>query len=166
MTIQSRFVSYKSCVMVTRKEGGIEVNKAVGVKNIFVKDWKIRFGNVPRKRIASIPFMRNLVEFTKGETDPDYGTLTSLLHVKEDTDAIKDADLFDIYQRIFGAAPDNAAPTDSTVLNLIYQEADGCLQEAAGANFENKIVLSIATRLRAEQYMLGRINDQIGRAHV
>src|SRR3546814_7691765 len=64
-TIQSRFVSYKSCFMVTRKEGGIEVNKAVGVKNIFVKDWKIRFGNVPRKRIASIPFMRNLVEFTK-----------------------------------------------------------------------------------------------------
>jgi|TARA_R110000782_G_scaffold82779_14_gene162652 energy-coupling factor transporter ATP-binding protein EcfA2 len=158
-TIQSRFVSYNSCFMVTRKEEGIEVNKAVGVKNIFVNDWKIHFGNAPRKRIASIPFMRNLVEFTKGESDPDYGTLTSLLHVKEDTDAIKDADLFDIYQRIFGAAPDNSTPTGSSILDLIYQEADGCLRDAAGANFENKIVLSIATRLRAEQYMLGRIND-------
>ena len=33
------------------------------------------------------------------------------------------------------------------------------MAEAEGANFENKIVLSIATRLRAEEYMIGRIND-------
>ena len=158
-TIQSRFVSYNSCFMAARTEDGIEINRAVGIKNIFVNDWKINFGNEPRKRIASIPFMRNLVEFTKGEADPDYETLTSLLHVKENTDTISEADLFDIYQRIFGAPPDNAAQTDDRILSLIYQEADGCLQDADGANFENKIVLSIATRLRAEQYMLGRISD-------
>ena len=158
-TIQSRFVNYKSCFMVARKEGGIEINKAVGIKNIFVKDWKVHFGSEPRKRIASIPFMRNLVEFTKGEDDPDYTRLTSLLHVKDGTAAISDGDLFGIYQGIFGELPANAAHSEGTVLDLVYQEADGCLQDGEAANLENKIVLSIATRLRAEQYMLGRIND-------
>lgn len=159
-TIQSRFVSYNSCFMVARKEEGIEVNKAIGIKNVFVNDWKVHFGSEPRKRIASIPFMRNLVEYTKGETDPDYATLTSLLHVKDGTLGIQDSDLFQIYQTIFGAAPVNATPSGGSVLDLVYQEADGCLQEGDAANFENKIVLSVATRLRAEQYMLGRINDQ------
>ena len=159
-TIQSRFVSYNSCFMVARKEEGIEVNKAIGIKNVFVNDWKVHFGSEPRKRIASIPFMRNLVEYTKGETDPDYVTLTSLLHVKDGTLGIQDSDLFQIYQTIFGAAPANATPSGGSVLDLVYQEADGCLQDGDAANFENKIVLSVATRLRAEQYMLGRINDQ------
>lgn len=158
-TIQSRFVSYKSCFMVTRKEGGIEINKAVGIKNIFVNDWKMHFGSDPRKRIASIPFMRNLVEFTKGDDDPDYQTLTALLHIKDGTAGIRDSDLFDIYQSIFGAFPANAAPSGASVLDMVYQEADGCLKDGDAANFENKIVLSIATRLRAEQYMIGRIND-------
>jgi len=158
-TIQSRFVNYKSCFMVARKEGGIEINKAVGIKNIFVNDWKVHFGSEPRKRIASIPFMRNLVEFTKGEDDPDYARLTSLLHVKDGTAAISDSDLFSIYQGIFGEPPVNADPPAGTVLDLVYQEADGCLQDSEAANFENKIVLSIATRLRAERYMLGRISD-------
>lgn len=158
-TIQSRFVNYNSCFMVARNEDGIEVKKAVGIKNIFVKDWKIHFGSGRRKRIASIPFMRNLVEFTKGENDADYMALTSLLHIKHDTTAIQDSDLFGIYERVFGAAPANGAPSGGTVIDLIYSEADGCLDDGDAANFENKIVLSIATRLRAEQYMLRRIND-------
>lgn len=158
-TIQSRFVNYKSCFMVARREDGIEINKAVGIKNIFVNDWKVHFGCDPKKRIAAIPFMRNLVEFTKGEDDPDYKTLTSLLHIKDGTTAILDTDLFNIYKGIFSSAPANAAPSGDTVLDLVYQEADGCIQAGDAANFENKIVLSIATRLRAEQYMLRRIND-------
>ena len=158
-TVQSRFVNYDSCFMATRNEEGIQVDDAVGIKNIFVNDWKIYFGNQPRKRIACIPFMRNLVEFTNGEEDTDYKNLTSLLHIKANTETITDANLFEIYERTFGAAPDNAAQSDQTVLDMIYKEADECLQAADGANFENKIVLSIATRLCAEQYMLGRIND-------
>lgn len=158
-TLESRFLRRDSCFMVARKEGGIEVSQAVGIRNIFVNDWKVHFGTTPRKRIASIPFMRNLVEFTKGTQDPDYIALTALLHVKADTATITDAELFEFYSRIFGTAARNATPTADTALDLIYREADGCLVEADGANFENKIVLSIATRLRAEQYMIGRIDD-------
>ncbi|SFO41759.1 hypothetical protein SAMN04487859_1479 [Roseovarius lutimaris] len=66
--------------------------------------------------------------------------------------------LDELMERMLGAEL-TAAPSGGSVLDLVYQEADGCLQDGDAANFENKIVLSIATRLRAEQYMLGRIND-------
>ncbi|REF73488.1 phage infection protein (plasmid) [Paracoccus versutus] len=164
-TLESRFLKRDSCFMVARREGGTEIGAAVGIRNIFVNDWKINFGNSPRKRIASIPFMRNLLEFTKGSQDADYRALTALLHVKPNTATITDAELFAFYDRIFDGPARNAAPTPGTVLDLIYQQADECLAEADGANFENKIVLSIATRLRAEQYMIARINDpeEVGR---
>jgi len=160
-TIQSRsVVRYDSCFMVTRKESGIVVNKAVGIKNIFVNDWKINFGSDLKKRIASIPFMRNLVEYMKGKSDSNYEKLTSLLHIKDNTQTIKDKHLFQIYKTLFGEVPANSTePFEGIVLDLIYQEADGCLQDGDAANFENKIVLSIATRLRAEQYMLNRISN-------
>ncbi len=158
-TIQSRFVNYKSCFMVTRQDDGIAIDKAVGIKNIFVKDWKIHFGSEPRKRIASIPFMRNLVEFTKGDDDPDFMKLTALLHIKTSTATIQDSDLFDIYEAMFGVSPTDAALSGGSVLDLIFQEADDCLEAGDAANFANKIVLSIAARLRAEQYMLQCIDD-------
>ena len=158
-TIHSRFVNYRSCFMVTRKEEGIEVNKAVGIKNIFANDWKLKFGYETRKRIASIPFIRNLVELTKGKEDSDYTKLTSLLHIKEDTYKIQDSDLIKIYESCFGTSPDKADPLGDSVLQLIYKEADNCLQDGEATNFENKIVLSIATRLRAEEFMLKEIDD-------
>lgn len=157
-TVESRFVRYNSCFMVSRNDDGVQVNRATGIKNIFVKDWKINFGSAPRKRIASIPFMRNIVEFTKG-ADDDYAELTALLHVKATTDQITDAELFQLYARIFGGPPANSAQTSGTVEAMIYSEADACLSAPEGANFENKIVLSIAARLRAERFMISRIAD-------
>ncbi|MCY4302871.1 MAG: hypothetical protein OXC68_14210 [Aestuariivita sp.] len=99
------------------------------------------------------------MEFTKGEDNPDYLKLTSLLHIKDTTTGIQDDTLFEIYKNIFGDFPANANPFKGAVLDLVFQEADSCLNDGDSANFENKIVLSIAVRLRAEQYMLRRIND-------
>lgn len=64
---------------------GLTLSKASGIQNVFVRDWKKAFFDDPMKRIASVPFMRNLIEYTKGEADPDYLSLTSLLHWKKDT---------------------------------------------------------------------------------
>ena len=114
-----------------------------------------------RKRVACIPFMRNLVEFTKDTKNSDYKTLSSLLHIRDNTDTITDIELFAIFEKIFGEKPSSANPTDHTALNLIYQEADKCVGAATGANFENKIVMSIAARLRAEQYLRGRCKSLV-----
>lgn len=158
-TVESRFVSYASCFMATKNENEITIKKATGIKNVFVKDWKVHFGSNPRKRIACIPFMRNLLEYTKGVQDADYKLLTSLLHIKSTTETITDTELFDCYKRVFHDFPTEMNVTAHTVLELIFQEADKCLSENIGANLENKIVLSIASRLRAEQFMIDRLCD-------
>jgi len=45
------------------------------------------------------------------------------------------------------------------VLPLVFQQAEKCLDEAECINFENKVVLSIAIRLIAEDIMIRRIHD-------
>ncbi len=158
-TVQSRFVSYPCCFMVAKDANGVVISPAVGIKNIFVKDWKPNFAASARKRIASIPFMRNLVEFTKGEADPAYQTLTSLLHWKPNTAGLLEKDLFDIHNALFGTALVAADGGGLSVVDVIHKEAKECLVAAGGANFENKIVLSIAVRLQAEAFMVQKIND-------
>lgn len=157
-TVHSRFIAYPYCLMVVKTNAEITLTQASGIKNIFVNDWKPNFTKDARKRVASIPFMRNLVEFTKGDADPDFAKLTSLLHWKVDSRSITDTDLYSIYSTLFGV-PVVSANGQSIVVDLIHQEAAGCLAAGDGLNFENKIVLSIAIRLLAEEFMAARIND-------
>ncbi|KUM23667.1 phage infection protein [Mesorhizobium loti] len=158
-TIKSRFVGYGNCLMVSRNSSGITLSKAAGIDNIFVNDWKAHFFDDPKKRIASVPFMRNLIEFTKGDQDTEYLKLTSLLHWKADTANIAEVDLDSIYHGLFGAALAPAGDRSAPVLTGIYTAADSCLGAPDGANFENKIVLAVAIRLKAEQFMAAKIGD-------
>lgn len=155
-TVQSRYIPYNCCRMASKSSAGITLVKASGIQNVFVKDWKPAFFNDARKRIAAIPFMRNLVEFTRGDADPDFMKLTSLLHWKADTSAITEDDLAGIYNKMFGT---NGVASNGSALvaDIIKREADECLKAADGANFENKIVLSIAIRLCAERYLIDKI---------
>lgn len=45
------------------------------------------------------------------------------------------------------------------VMDIIEECADACLKAGQGINFENKIVLSIAIRIAAEKFMIGKIRD-------
>jgi hypothetical protein len=157
-TINSRFVDYAGCLMATKSSTETVLAKAVGIKNIFVKDWKLNFFTDMKKYVASIPFMRNLIEYTHGDTDPDYLKLTSLLHWRADSAAITHADLDAIYTKLFGIASPgtNAA---AKVVDTIKQEAANCLAAGGGVNFEHKIVLAIAIRLAAERFMVKKIAD-------
>ena len=156
-TIESRFVPYSHCLMASKSSKGISLEQATGIKNVFVHDWKKHFFTDPRKRIASIAFLRNLVEFTTGEGDPKFLKLTSLLHWKADSGAITEAELDTIYGGICGGtgASVNGA---KCVVDLIKSEAASCVKSASD-NFESKIVLAIAIRLAAEAYMTRKIND-------
>ncbi|RUZ81193.1 hypothetical protein EN947_19675 [Mesorhizobium sp. M7A.F.Ca.US.003.02.2.1] len=158
-TIKSRFVGYGNCLMVSRNSDGITLAKAAGIDNVFVNDWKAHFFNDSKKRIASVPFMRNLIEFTKGDGDAGYLKLTSLLHWRADTASTTEAELDEIYQGLFGLGQKPVDDRTGSVVNGIYAAASECLVAPDGANFEHKIVLSIAIRLKAEEFMAGKIND-------
>ena len=157
-TINSRFISYSHCLMASKSSDGVVLAQAVGIKNIFVNDWKPHFFNDPKKKIASIPFIRNIIEYTKGEEDAEFIKLTSLLHWKADTDEITQNDLDGIYNSVFGTTG-NSADGEKTVVDIIHHEASECLNAGDGINFENKIVLSIAIRIATEEFMVDKIND-------
>ena len=158
-TIESRrLVQRKNCFMVSKTAVGVTLEAAQGVRNVFINAWKPAFFTDDRKKICCVPFMRNLIEYTKGEADPDYLLLTSLLHWKVGTDQITVGDLDDIYSRLFGAAGQSGNPA-VRVADLLTAEVAACLQAPDGINFENKVVLAIATRLQAERFMAAKIND-------
>jgi hypothetical protein len=157
-TINSRFVDYSHCLMTFKSSTEITMKQASGIRNVFVNDWKANFFKEPRKRIASIPFIRNLIEYTKGDKDPAFTKLTSLLHCKPDSAKITQADLDAIYAQAFGGKAMSANPKEA-VVEMIRREADECLKAQEGVNFENKIVLSIAIRIVAEAFMIKKIND-------
>lgn len=158
-TIESRnLVPRKNCFMVSKTTGGVTLEAAQGVRNIFSKVWKPGYFTSNQKKICCIPFMRNLIEYTKGEVDADYLRLTSLLHWKADTEQIAVADLDTIYNKIFGATGQSGNGA-TPIVDVLATEAAACLQAADGINFENKVVLAIATRLYTEKFMAAKIND-------
>lgn len=157
-TVESRFVGYSNCLMASKTGTGVALEKAAGIKNVFINDWKGAFFSDPRKKIASISFMRNLIEYTRGDVDPDFVKLTSLLHWKADSQEITVSDLDGIYNGLFSATG-GSADGHKPVVALIDEEAKECLNAPDGINFANKVVLAIATRLAAEKFMVDKIND-------
>ncbi len=159
-TLESRaVVGYDRCFMAQKGEDKVVLNRAVGIKNPFINDFKLRFFQDGMKRVACIPFIRNILEYTKGEDDPDYLTLTSLLHWKSDTASIDQESIDKIFRRVFGGEESWAAPSDS-VVDLVMEQSDIALKADEGVNFENKIVMSIAIRLLSESHMVAELADQ------
>ncbi len=148
------------CLMVTKTGGGVSFQRAKGVQNVFVKDWKPHFFTDRGKKIAAITFTRNIIEYTKGTADADYATLTSLLHWKADTPTILEEGLNDIYIRVFGPPAVVPPATHKPVIGMIDEEAKVVLAQGGAANFEEKIVLAIAVRMTAERFMVAKIADQ------
>lgn len=157
-TIESRFVGYSNCFMATRNGNAISFTKATGIRNIFAKDWKRHFFTDSRKKIASIPFLRNLVEMSTGDQHSDFAKLTSMLHWKNDSATITVQELDTIYNRIC-ETNGNSDDTSRLVHDLLMDEAEECLSAGTGTNLENKIVLAIAIRLKAEHFMIDKIAD-------
>jgi hypothetical protein len=159
-TVQSRFAQYDRCLMAIKSSVGIELRKAEGIKNIFVNGWKSHFYTDAKKRIACIAFMRNLIEYQKGLNDPVYIQLTSLLHWKNDSPTITEADLDQVFDNFF-SSPGSWPNSNEIVIDNIANEAQSCLSAPDGVNFEHKIVMSIAIRIAAEKYMVNKIADPV-----
>ncbi|MCD4704727.1 hypothetical protein K8R66_01490 [bacterium] len=109
--------------------------------------------------VASIPFIRELGKYC-GINDAK--KLTSLLHIKSDTNSLTIQDLEGIFKTVL-KDKDTLELDNSTdnVFDLIFKLADEILQNTDEIiELENKIVLSIAIRLKAENFIIQEINDQ------
>lgn len=141
-TLLSRgVVGYNKCFMAQKGEGKVTLAQASHVRNPFINGFKQNFFDNGMQRIASIPFVRNILEYTKGEDDPDYLMLTSLLHWKADSASIDNAELDRIFNETFQVSEKKSWKTgDRPVIDLLLEQAEAALVAAEGINFENKIV--------------------------
>ncbi len=155
-TIESRFVGYRNCIVASKNGGGISLAQATGIRNIFAHDWKLHFFDDSKKKIASIPFLRNLVEMTIGDGSDHYKKLTSMLHWTSTSQTINVGDLDDIFNDICQTSG-RSVDRKKLVYDLLMEETANCFSTSSGMNLENKIVLSIAIRLQAERFMINRI---------
>jgi len=125
--------------------------------------WKERYTENPSILIAMIPFVRNLIEYKESGASEDYMKLTSMLHIKSDTRNLKIFDLEAIVSQVIKPKQLSAFfNKDDLILDLIYLTADNIVknQEDESLALENKIVLSIAIRLHAEEFMWKHVQNQ------
>lgn len=156
-SIANTFVPRDRCLMANRVEEAISFVKADGLKNYLTGVLKQRVPSRVSALCASIPFSRNLLEYTKGSKDPDYVTLTSMLHWKQNTSSITVGGYLRIYNDLFRAHLDDS---DSRVLVEVLEETAESICEAtvhAGLELEDKIALSMAIRMSAERHLTERI---------
>ena len=159
-TLESRFVPYSQCLMSQKTDEGVALIRAGGIKNPFINDFKPKFFSDAVRRVAAIPFIRNLLEYTRGDDDPGFVKLTSLLHWKSNTAAITQGELDTIFNDLFATSGAWTNP-DGLIIDMINEQADLCVGNGATMDLANKIMLSIAIRIAAEKFMVSRINDRV-----
>lgn len=154
----TKFIHRTRCLGAIRDSNGhIQLKQLDGISNIFVKKWKREINTSYAVLLATIPFTRNLIEYSKGDDSNEYATLTSLLHWKADSQAITVGQYFELYNAHFGTP--HAATSTQKVFDLLIAEADSISQATAHdeLKLENKIVVSIATRVMAEKFMIDQL---------
>lgn len=115
-----------------------------------------------RNFIACIPFVRNIIEYTykEGDKAQDYKDLTLCMHLKDDTPKVKFSDLIPIFNRVIKITEDKAfAFGADNYLTALMDEAEAILADPNEVEIVNKLVLSIAIRIKAEEYMQGVLDE-------
>lgn len=166
-TFQSRVLDsakWSNSFIAQKVEGGIKLLKGgdKGVSNPF-DSWKKHFHENSAMLISMIPFVRNLIEYKDGTKCEDYRKLTSMLHIKPDTQTLKLSDLESVIISVVkGEKLDKKIDRNLGVLSHIYQTADELCTTSNEDEIclEKKIALSIAARLKAEEYMWSIVKDK------
>lgn len=109
--------------------------------------------------ISMIPFTRNIVEYTDGKEDDDFMTLTNCLHLLDRTNNLTDIDIDNIIRKHIKNKKYNYTPSGIRIIDMIYNEAQKIINKEIPEELqiEDKIVLSIAIRLKTETYMKGEL---------
>lgn len=113
--------------------------------------------------VASIPFVRNLIEYTEGDSNPEYLKLTSLLHYKPDTTTIELGEIEKIYNQYWCKSSNvNFAKNRETdhIYDIIIKEADAIVP-VEKLEIESKLILSMAIRLKSDEYMIQKISSKV-----
>ena len=167
-TVSSRITKYVNSFIAFVDSDQIKLEKGQYTKNIFTYYKNILVNKYSDNiMIASIPFVRNLIEYTEGNKNEDYLTLTSVLHYKENTKQITLNQIQAIFNKywckkepvIFAKGREN-----EKVYDVLMQESEK-IKDIEKLEIENKLILSMAIRLKGELYMQNKIVADLPNGH-
>ncbi|WRE36055.1 hypothetical protein KVD51_07235 [Helicobacter pylori] len=165
-TLASRLGIPREQIKMIRKNDAREIIfENGGYLKDFVKH--IKDSQEDKDFFALIPFVRNLIEYTRlqASKDNDYIKLTNCLHMKEDTKDIQIQEISKIFDSVFGVERKkrNIEKDGSKLyLQAIYDIAEEiCKNENCNhIELQNKIIFSIVIRLKSEEWMLNKLNQE------
>ncbi|GAA7995185.1 hypothetical protein JP0552_05120 [Helicobacter pylori] len=165
-TLESRLSIPREQIKMIRKNDAREIIfENGGYLKSFIK--YIRDSEKDKDFFTLIPFVRNLIEYTNFQADKDnnYIKLTSCLHMKEDTKNIQIQEISKIFDSVFGTErKKKKIEEDNSKLyfQAIYDIAEEIYNDKDRNHIElqNKIILSMAIRLKAEEWMLNKLNQE------
>lgn len=172
-TLQSRILTqtFKRSHSFIAEKLSDEIKLIVaGNKNVTdpFMSWRSDINKNEKHLIASIPFIRNLIDFKDGKNN-DYLLLTHILHHKnEDTvNNIKASvdicigDLEAIFSGVISGVNFEYVDNTKKLLDIIEELTIVIKNQpnSAAIVLEDKIILSICIRLKAELYILSKITD-------
>lgn len=158
-TVKSRLgVVRKNCFIAQKDDSGkIKMDvfryQKDFFKNVIIAGINGRDADVQKKMlIASIPFYRNLVEYCGN--DDDYLKLTCFLHYKSKPIDTQNVTLTDLWS-IIGSYVTGSTATFGTekFYDTVQRLATDISKSDDDISLENKLIVSIASRLRAEKYL-------------
>ena len=159
-TLSSRLGLGNSVFMTNvSNDGTIELKRGQYRKDLF--SYLIDGNHDNKQLISIIPFARNLIEYMEGQS-MDYIKLTSCMHVKQgQTDVLTINDIINLIKGKFPQRCQTLNPVNQNknIKDFIYNVAESIVAESNldPIKIENKICLSIACRLKAEDYMISRM---------
>lgn len=158
-TIASRLALGDLVYMATKNDlKEITLNQGQYRKDVF--SHFIKNFSEPKIFISLIAFVRNLIEYSETDTCPEYLTLTSCLHLKDDSKNLTSNDVLNIYVKKLSVLAGKTITFGSeNIIGLIFQTADSiCIDPSINEiSLENKISLAIAIRLKAEEYLIKKL---------
>lgn len=163
-TVVSRLELHAPNRLYVSKVGNeIVVNPTPKEQNPFLQ-WKKDLSNSVNV-IACIPFIRNIAEYC-GD-DACFEGLTVALHWKAETNTITFGDISDQFSRIITDGSASVPARDTVFVDALFSCCDRlCMEKVEEFSLEKKIVLAIGTRLSAERYMVGRIDEDAWVANI
>lgn len=146
-------------LMAIKSIDGIKIVQETYQKDVF-STWKQNLSTNEKYMLASIPFARNIAEYC-GRNE-HFEKLTSLLHRKANSSNIIVNDLQLIYRDIFSDLPNLSLPNgQDSIIEKIFQQSDTLvIDNQETPELECKVILAMAIRLKAEEFMIDRISDQ------
>ncbi len=152
----------KNSFIAERLDGKLKLHKATdGILHPFTS-WKSNIASNIDIAIVMIPFVRNLIEYTKGSQSHGYVTLTKLLHSKQDSQNITFNQLENAYQEVMPNITFGFTENKNVQAYII-----DCAEKIKVLNdkflLKEKIVLSIAIRILSENYMWSNVTEKSDR---